>query len=398
MFAQTDSDHVMAALSYEKTWEQTLPTVQDKYVRTSWWVDFFSPPQLCINWAWKFFLRVQRVPAIVKYSSFNCRAVSKCSPWLCRKAWKWDCLCLGNFKSLSRFFSFFPQCNHSFLVLNIVQFEKNFPYWDRPAELSPTLGDMLRGSHWDVLRELHTNIFLLNFLSKHSNVMNVGSALQARLVVQVLSLRGSAIEHDGLISWWKPIRNKPAQTWQINPTKSYARRAYTLRLVMQIQPSSTVIPGLSGCGGLMQWFVRFNENPLLREQIFFFPTWTQRTAKRKVELTTQVRHLWTSQLHHVCDTHKIHPDAHASGVHLLDRRPPPYEPSLLVVSQRNFCPNWGHGKCILNEGHDSHTQNEVMWRDAVRTRFIMLSVCTYGAHRMLDVVWFHREPGVIILV
>lgn len=300
MFAQTDSDHVMATLSYEKTWEQTLLTVQDKYVRTSWWVDFFSPPQLCINWAWKFFFRVQRVPAIVKYSSFNCRAVSKRSPWLCRKAWRWDCLCSGNFKSLSRFFSFFPQCNHSFLVLNIVQFEKNFPYWDKPAELSPTLGDMLRGSHWDVLSELHTNIFLLNFLSKHSNVMNVGSAFQARLVVQVLSLRGSAIEHDGLISWWKPIRNKPAQTWQINPTKSYARRAYTLRLVMQIQPSSTVIPGLSGCGGLMQWFVRFNENPLLREQIFFPPH--ERTAKRKVELTTQVRHLWTSQLHRVWHT------------------------------------------------------------------------------------------------
>lgn len=121
---------------------------------------FFSPPQLCINWAWKFFLRVQRVPAIVKYPSFNCRAVSKRSPRLCRKAWRWDCLRSGNFKSLSRFFSFFPQCNHCFLVLNIVQLEKNFPRWDRPAELSPTFGAMLRGSHWDVLRELHTNIFI----------------------------------------------------------------------------------------------------------------------------------------------------------------------------------------------------------------------------------------------
>lgn len=102
----------------------------------------------------------QRVPEIVKYPSFNCRAVSKRSPWLCRNAWRWDCLCLGNFKSLSRFFSFFPQCNHSLLVLNIVQFEKNFPYWDRPAELPPTFGDMLRGSHWDGLSELHANIFI----------------------------------------------------------------------------------------------------------------------------------------------------------------------------------------------------------------------------------------------
>lgn len=36
MFAQTDSDNVMAAVPYEKTWEQTSLTVQDKYVRTSW--------------------------------------------------------------------------------------------------------------------------------------------------------------------------------------------------------------------------------------------------------------------------------------------------------------------------------------------------------------------------
>lgn len=189
-----------------------------------------------------------------------------------------------------------------------------------------------------------------------------------------------------------------AQTWQINPTKSYARRAYTLRLVMQIQPSSTVIPGLSGCGRLMQWFVRFNENPLLSEQIFLF-FFTHERNVQSVKLSWRLKFATSEQVScTACDTHKIHPDAHASGVHLLDRRPPPYEPSLLVVSQRNFCPNWGHGKCILNEGHDSHTQNEVMWWDAVRMRFIMLSVCTYGAHRMLDVVWFHRGPGVTILV
>lgn len=79
-----------------------------------------------------------------------------------------------------------------------------------------------------------------------------------------------------------------------------------------------------------------------------------------------------------------HPHKHASEVHLFDRRLPPYEPSRVVVSQRNSYPNWGHGKCILNECHDSHTQNEVMWWDAVRTRFIMLSLCMYNAHRMLE--------------
>lgn len=42
MIAQTDSDNVMAALSYEKTREQTLLTVQEKYVRTSWWYFFSS--------------------------------------------------------------------------------------------------------------------------------------------------------------------------------------------------------------------------------------------------------------------------------------------------------------------------------------------------------------------
>lgn len=164
--------------------------------------------------------------------------------------------------------------------------------------------------------------FLLCFLSNHSNVMSVGSAFQARLVVQVMSLRGSDFEHDGLISWWKPNPQETAQTWQINLTKNYARRAYTVRLVMQIQPSSAVIPGLSGCGALMQWFARFNENPL-QSKPFFFPTWTQRTAKWYVELVTRVHHLLTRQLYLVWHTKSIHTCDTSNGVHLLDGRRPP---------------------------------------------------------------------------
>lgn len=60
---------------------------------------------------------------------------------------------------------------------------------------------------------------------------------------------------------------------------------------------------------------------------------------------------------------------------------PHMKPSQHVVSQRNFYPNWGHGKCTLSECHDSHTQNEVMWWDPARKRFVLISLCMYNAHR-----------------
>lgn len=60
---------------------------------------------------------------------------------------------------------------------------------------------------------------------------------------------------------------------------------------------------------------------------------------------------------------------------------PHMKPSQHVVSQRNFYPNWGHGKCILSECHDFHTQNEVMWWDPARKRFVIISLCMYNAHR-----------------
>lgn len=54
-----------------------------------------------------------------------------------------------------------------------------------------------------------------------------------------------------------------------------------------------------------------------------------------------------------------------------------------VVSKRKIYPNWGHEKCILIECHYSHTQNEIMWWDSVRKRFVMISLCIYNAHRTM---------------
>lgn len=67
---------------------------------------------------------------------------------------------------------------------------------------------------------------------------------------------------------------------------------------------------------------------------------------------------------------------------LTDAFLPTYEViPLHVVSKRKIYPSWGHEKCILIERHNSHTQNEVMWWDPVRKRFVMISLCVYNAHR-----------------
>lgn len=108
----------------------------------------FSLLQLCT--AWEVFMWVQTAAAIVKYSSFN--SVCKLPSWLCRRAWRLGCLCSGNLEIRTWFFRFFPQCNHSFPGLNIVEFEKNFPCCYRAAALSPTFS----GSLWDLLSGLHT--------------------------------------------------------------------------------------------------------------------------------------------------------------------------------------------------------------------------------------------------
>lgn len=67
---------------------------------------------------------------------------------------------------------------------------------------------------------------------------------------------------------------------------------------------------------------------------------------------------------------------------LTDAFLPTYEViPLHVVSKRKIYPNWGHEKCILIERHNPHTQNEVMWWDPVRKRFVMISLCVYNALR-----------------
>lgn len=67
---------------------------------------------------------------------------------------------------------------------------------------------------------------------------------------------------------------------------------------------------------------------------------------------------------------------------LTDPFLPTYEViPLHVVSKRKIYPNWGHEKCILIECHNSHTQDEVMWWDPVRKRFVMILLCIYNAHR-----------------
>lgn len=67
---------------------------------------------------------------------------------------------------------------------------------------------------------------------------------------------------------------------------------------------------------------------------------------------------------------------------LTDAFLPTYEViPLHVVSKRKIYPNWGHEKCILMGCHNSHTQNEVMWWDSVRKRFVMISLCIHNAHR-----------------
>lgn len=72
---------------------------------------------------------------------------------------------------------------------------------------------------------------------------------------------------------------------------------------MQIQPSSAVIPGLSGCGRLMQWFVRFNENPLLSKQIFFVFPHMNATYSKALKLSWRLKFA-TSVSCTACDTHK----------------------------------------------------------------------------------------------
>lgn len=57
-----------------------------------------------------------------------------------------------------------------------------------------------------------------------------------------------------------------------------------------------------GVGGWCNDLLDSTKIPFWANRFFiFFHTWTQRT-KRKVELTTQVRHLWTSQLYRVWHT------------------------------------------------------------------------------------------------
>ena len=75
----------------------------------------------------------------------------------------------------------------------------------------------------------------------------------------------------------------------------------------------------------------------------------------------------TQKTKHICLTNPFLPTYEVIPLH--------------AVSKRKIYPNWGHEKLSLIECHSSHTQNEVMWWDPVRKRFVMISLSIYNAHR-----------------